>query len=373
MTENIFDKREKIVKSDSKKRRRILALHNMNKLSYSNSFNYPCPSFIEMSEINLEEFFKISEQTGIPVQEETKSYTYKDSDRIEPNLFGLILYKNNNRLLCDGNIGSNNHVKHKEKNRQSIQSPSKYFQTLNIDIDYVESYLNYQGNYHNYVSKALKSLIPIRKLNYSDIVEEKKINLTELENYSKKILILDLDETLIHADLDMEFNEHDYILNFDYEGDSIHVPILLRPGLFQFLENISELFEVFVFTASKREYADAVLNYIDPHREIFKKRLYRENCINISNKIFIKDLRIFNNCKLENVVIVDNSLYSFANQLSNGVLINSFYNDKEDKELISLFNYLSHHVSNSSDIRSINEKIFNFNFILEEYVNNPFL
>ena len=109
------------------------------------------------------------------------------------------------------------------------------------------------------------------------------------------------------------------------------------------------------------------------YSRIFKKRFYRENCINVKNKLYIKDLRMFANCKLENIVVVDNSLYSFSNQLSNGVLINSFYNDKTDRELYSVFNYLQQYLSKCSDMRVVNEKIFNFNFILEEYTNNPLL
>ena len=67
--------------------------------------------------------------------------------------------------------------------------------------------------------------------------------------------------------------------------------------------------------------------------------------------------------------MVDNSMYSFANQIQNGVLINSFYNDKEDRELANLANYLLNYVLVSSDVRLINEKIFGFFSILEGLMN----
>ena len=132
------------------------------------------------------------------------------------------------------------------------------------------------------------------------------------------------------------------------------------------MEAISEHFEIVVFTASVKEYADAVLNYLDPENKYFKHRFYREHCLNISNRVFVKDLRIFGNRKLENVIMVDNSLYSFANQLGNGVLINSFYNDKEDQELDNLKNYLVGYLSQANDVREVNEQIFNFSSILNE-------
>jgi CTD small phosphatase-like protein 2 len=133
----------------------------------------------------------------------------------------------------------------------------------------------------------------------------------------------------------------------------------------EFLEKASKQFEIFVFTASLKVYADAVLNFLDPDGRIFKKRFYRENCIRIGNKAYVKDLRIFANRKLENVILVDNSMYSFTNQLSNGVLINSFYNDKEDRELFNLLNYLENFLKDAGDVRLINDNIFSFKAILE--------
>lgn len=49
----------------------------------------------------------------------------------------------------------------------------------------------------------------------------------------------------------------------------------LRPYLVDALEKLSHLYEIVVFTAGVQEYADHILDYIDPDRKIFKKRLYR--------------------------------------------------------------------------------------------------
>jgi len=46
--------------------------------------------------------------------------------------------------------------------------------------------------------------------------------------------------------------------------------------------------------------------------------------------VFIKDLRIFNNRNLEDILLVDNAAYSFGYQLENGVPIIPFYNNKND-------------------------------------------
>ena len=115
-------------------------------------------------------------------------------------------------------------------------------------------------------------------------------------------------------------------------------------------------------------YCNAIINIIDPDKNIFKDILFRNDCININNQIFIKDISIFD--KIENVIIVDNSLYSFMNQISNGILINSFYGDKSDMELLNVMNYLIGFLSTAEDVRKINEHFFNFKSIMKEIEKN---
>lgn len=56
--------------------------------------------------------------------------------------------------------------------------------------------------------------------------------------------------------------------------------------------------------------------------------------------LHVKDLRIFSNRKMENLIMVDNSSYVFGLNIDNGVPIIPFYDCKEDDELILLENYL---------------------------------
>lgn len=236
----------------------------------------------------------------------------------------------------------------------------------------MESSLNFQGNYHNYVYKTLRSILHLKQYDYDEQLESKKVYLPEPDtcDVNKKTLILDMDETLIHADFDYNYENPDRIATFRYEEMDVSVPIHMRPDLFKFLEAVSENFEILVFTASMKEYADSVLNMLDPENKFFKHRFYRNNCICVKNRVYIKDLRIFANRKPENIIMVDNSMYSFTNQISNGVLINSFYNDKEDKELFNLLNYLLNYLQNMPDVRSVNDKVFNFNSIIDDLMKS---
>jgi len=234
----------------------------------------------------------------------------------------------------------------------------------------VPSSHNISGNYQNYLAQTMQSLSPLLEQDYTNLINERKVNLSKTTNdYHKKTLILDLDETLIHSDFDEKYENHDKEITFHIDDEEFKVKILLRPQVKEFLKKVNELFEVIVFTAGLKEYADAALDYLDPENVIFKHRLYRDSCICVNNAIHIKDLNIFANRKLEELFIVDNSFYSFCNQPENGILINSFFNEK-DNELVNVFGYLENCLLNAGDVREANEKVFGFKGMVEKSRRN---
>jgi CTD small phosphatase-like protein 2 len=93
----------------------------------------------------------------------------------------------------------------------------------------------------------------------------------------KKTLIFDIDETMIHC---LEDNTHvpDVIIkiplddNFEEFADA---GINIRPHLYDCLRESNEHYQVIAFTASDQQYADAILDFLDPEREFFAMRLYR--------------------------------------------------------------------------------------------------
>lgn len=68
--------------------------------------------------------------------------------------------------------------------------------------------------------------------------------------------------------------------------------------------------------------------------------MYRDSCIKVE-QFYIKDLDIILDRDKANVIIVDNSILSFAFDLENGVPINSFMGHEEnDKDLLYLISFL---------------------------------
>ena len=90
-------------------------------------------------------------------------------------------------------------------------------------------------------------------------------------------------------------------------------------------------------------YADAILDYIDPNHELIQHRLYRQHCVQTPEGYYVKDLRIFSDTQfaLSEIVIIDNSVFSFAFHIDNGIPIIPYYDEKGDEEMLHLIYYLN--------------------------------
>ena len=165
-------------------------------------------------------------------------------------------------------------------------------------------------------------------------------------NLTKKTLILDLDETLVHSSF-TPFEKNDIILDVDFEGVIFNIFVLVRPFAKQFLINLSKYFELVIFTASISKYASPLLDILDVERKI-KYRLYREHCTFL-NGIYIKDLKRLNRA-LKDLIIVDNSPLAYIFNEENGLPIKTWYDDPKDNELMKILPLLIF-LSSVDDVR----------------------
>ncbi len=297
--------------------------------------------------------------------------------------------QNTGQKKNEKSITSENKVKN--QNKKIIQNShltlkKQFTENKTQEIYYISPSLNIAGNYNNYIEQIMHSIVNISHL-YFDLINKeqrekkqhlklKKILNNQISYHNndknKKLLLLDLDETLIHSEYKFSYNNK--ISNSDKikekciykeihfkEGESeFQMIIFIRPFLNDFLENMNSCIDLGIFTAALQNYAEAALKIIDPSEKFFKFKFFRDSCINIDDKIYIKDLSIIDNYDLKNIILVDNSLYSFLNNLNNGVLVNSFYYDENDDQLIFAKNYILNSLLNCDDVRIVNEETYNF-------------
>jgi len=67
---------------------------------------------------------------------------------------------------------------------------------------------------------------------------------------------------------------------------------------------------------------------------------------------------------MNEIVIVDNSLLSFALQPDNGIPISSYFFNPKDQELRCLGNYLVHKLVKQEDVRTVNREEFKIQNII---------
>ncbi|XP_042520446.1 CTD small phosphatase-like protein 2-B isoform X4 [Macadamia integrifolia] len=190
----------------------------------------------------------------------------------------------------------------------------------------------------------------------SDVVPSFRPMLLPKETRKRKsiTLVLDLDETLVHSTLE-QCDDADFTFQVFFNMEEHTVYVRQRPYLQTFLERVAEMFEVFVFTASQSNYAEQLLNILDPEGKLISRRAYRESCI-FSDGSYTKDLTVLG-VDLAKVAIIDNSPQVFRLQVNNGIPIKSWFDDPSDRALISLLPFLETLVD-ADDVRPIIAKRF---------------
>lgn len=196
----------------------------------------------------------------------------------------------------------------------------------------------------------------------NELVNGRKMLLPPTTDASKICLVLDLDETLVHSSFKPIPNP-DFIIPVEIDSIVHNVYVLKRPHVDHFLATVGPLFEVVIFTASLRKYADPVCDQLDPPfqsqpqvEQKFDKailhRLFRESCVN-HRGTYVKDLAQLGR-PLDRTIILDNSPASYLFHPTNAVPVTTWFNDSTDNELKDLADILeSMLAAGVADVREV--------------------
>jgi TFIIF-interacting CTD phosphatase-like protein len=144
-----------------------------------------------------------------------------------------------------------------------------------------------------------------------------------------KLLILDLDETLLFATTERLSQPPDFFV-----GDFC---VYRRPGLSAFLTFAFEHFRVAVWTSSTLSYAQEIIAQVLPEQKTLEFLWARERCtqrldLESRESYWVKDLRKVKKLgyNLDSVIMLDDSREKLERNYGNHVLVQPFQGDIKD-------------------------------------------
>lgn len=194
----------------------------------------------------------------------------------------------------------------------------------------------------------------------------------------KKLLVLDLDETLFHAMDQSDFNKalkQGFLKDHqDYDLEVLDCyPAIERPGVHNFLHWAFQNFTVGVWTSAGEDYANDVVKQlmIDPGHGTPLFVYSANNCVksyintmmpyaHYAQYHYVKDLKKLKKFgfSLQDTLIVDDSPEKVTRQYGNLVRIKPFRGDRSDTELDKLTKYLDW-LKDESKFRTIEKRGWN--------------
>lgn len=140
------------------------------------------------------------------------------------------------------------------------------------------------------------------------------------------------------------------VIEVSIDGRSVYYQVYKRPWVDYFLQKVASWYQVVIFTASMQEYADPVIDWLDGGQGLISGRLFRESCT-LRDGSYLKDLTVVD-ADLRRVCLVDNSPISYVLQEANGIPVEGWTHDPNDVALLDLLPILDG-LRYASDVRNI--------------------
>ena len=182
---------------------------------------------------------------------------------------------------------------------------------------------------------------------------------------NKILLILDLDETLIHATSTK--------LGDDFAFQLYHYYVYKRPGLNAFLTACAEKFDLAVWSSASDDYVQRVVEQIFPAgiKPVFvwgrsrctplvQPQIEEFGYYNLDGVSYYEYAKLLKKVRrlgydAKRILIVDDTPEKVRNCYGNAIYPNPFFGDPNDRELFILADYL-HSLHDAENVRSIEKR-----------------
>ncbi|XP_014668346.1 PREDICTED: CTD nuclear envelope phosphatase 1-like [Priapulus caudatus] len=188
--------------------------------------------------------------------------------------------------------------------------------------------------------KSVRAAIQHQTVRY-ELIPLSPMSKHRLSIVRRKVLVLDLDETLIHSYHDGVLRPTvkpgtppDFVIKVIIDRHPVRFFVHKRPHVDFFLEIVSQWYDLVIFTASMEIYGAAVTDKLDNKRGILRRRYYRQHCT-LEFGSYTKDLSALHG-DLSSIFILDNSPAAYRSFPDNAVPIKSWFYDPTDTALLNM-------------------------------------
>jgi CTD nuclear envelope phosphatase 1 len=190
--------------------------------------------------------------------------------------------------------------------------------------------------------------------NFKEHDDEFLALLDKIELKKRKLLILDLDNTLIFTNTNNEEKKEDFQIIFD---EKCYFYGYKRPYLDKFIDYIIQYFDIAVWSAGNEYYVNSIIDSIFGDRKYLLQFVYYKTHCHKSehngNEIFVKYINKSDSSllsgsainiqthSLDNIIILDDNYHAISKNLDNAIRIKSWHGDKNDDKLLECIDILN--------------------------------
>ncbi len=171
---------------------------------------------------------------------------------------------------------------------------------------------------------------------------------------SKPLLVLDVDETLIHG------REEPLERAADFRAEIFH--IYLRPHVREFFDSVSVDYDLACWSSATKDYLDIILEklMVDAAQLLFiwdRSRCTRRFDFTLQEEFFLKDLRKVKRqgYDLNRVLILEDEPRKVNRNFGNAIYVRPYLGAIEDDELLKLASYLKF-ISKTENFRTLEKR-----------------
>lgn len=178
-------------------------------------------------------------------------------------------------------------------------------------------------------------------------------------NKKNKLVIFDLDETLIHSMAQPLERDPDFVI----EPLSVYV----RPYAKELIEAYSEKCDIAVWSAGSQKYVEIIVDYLIPEslNPVFvwdrSMCTVKKTSFFSFHEVLTKDLNKMTEFgyDLSNTIIIEDDPIKISKFKKNAIIVSQYFGNNGDKELLKLAKYVDA-VDTVADIRTLDKNLWNF-------------